>query len=76
MEAKEGAGYFETLARNDGFSLDFGVLQTIEELCLAAKELETWTKGRTVETLWGETKLQVAHSGVFNNHTNPYHSRD
>jgi hypothetical protein len=76
MEAKEGAGYFETLARNDGFSLDFGVLQTIEELCLAAKELETWTKGRTVKTLWGETKLQVAHSGVFNNHTNPYHSRD
>jgi hypothetical protein len=76
MEANEAAGYFQTLARNDGFSLGIGVLQTIEELCSAAKELETWTNGRTVKTLWGETKLQVAHSGVFNNHTSPYHSQD
>jgi hypothetical protein len=76
MEAKEGADYYETLARNDGFSLDFGVLQTIEALCLAAKELETWTNGRTVKILWGETKLQVAHSGAFSRHTNPYRSRD
>jgi hypothetical protein len=76
MEAKDCAGYFQTLARNDGFSLGVGVLETIEELCSAAKELETWTNGRTVKTLWGETKLQVAHSGVFNNHTNPYHSQD
>jgi hypothetical protein len=30
MEANEAAGYFQTLARNDGFSLGFGVLQTIE----------------------------------------------
>lgn len=41
MEAKDCAGYFQTLARKDGFSLDFGVLQTIEEICLAAKELDT-----------------------------------
>jgi hypothetical protein len=57
MEAIEGAGYFQFLAENDGFSLDCGVLQTIEELCLAAIELEAWTNGRTVKTLWGETKL-------------------
>jgi hypothetical protein len=76
MEAKDCAGYFQTLARNDGFSLGIGVLQTIEELCSAAKQLETWTNGRTVKTLWGETKLQVAHSAVFNNHTSPYHSQD
>jgi hypothetical protein len=76
MEAKDCAGYFQTLASNDGFSLDVGVLQTIEELSLAAQKLETWTNGRTLKTLWGETKLQVAQFGVSNNHTNPYHSQD
>jgi hypothetical protein len=76
MEATDCAGYFETLAMKDGFSLGLGVLQTIEELSLAAKDRETWTNGRTMKTLWGETKLQVAHSGVFNNQTNPYHSQD
>jgi hypothetical protein len=76
MEAKYCARYFDTLARKDGFSLEFGVLQAIEELCLVGKDLETWTNGRTMKTLWGETKLQVAHSGVFNSHTNPYRSQD
>jgi hypothetical protein len=76
MEAKECAEYFETLARKDGFSLGFGVLQTVEELSRAAQKLETWTNGRTMKTLWGETKLQVAHSGVFDECTNPYRSRD
>jgi hypothetical protein len=76
MEANECAEYFQSLARKDGFSLGFGVLQTIEELCLAAQKLETWTNGRTMKTLWGETKLQVAHSGVFDECTNPYRSQD
>jgi hypothetical protein len=75
MEAKEGAEYFQSLARNDGFSLDVGVLQTIEDLCLVAKELETWTNGRTVKTLWGETKLQLAHSGQ-SIYTSPNHSQN
>jgi hypothetical protein len=82
MEAKDCAGYFQTLARNDGFSLDSGVLQTIEELSLAAKELTTWTNGRTIKTLWGETKLQAAHAGQsihtspYHLYTSPYHLRD
>jgi hypothetical protein len=75
MEAKDCAGYFQTLARNDGFSLDSGVLQTIEELSLAAKELKTWTNGRTMKTLWGETKLQAAHSAQ-SIHASPYHLQD
>jgi hypothetical protein len=72
VEAKDCAIYFQTLARNDGFSLDFGVLQTIEDLCLVAKEPETWTNGRTMKTLWGETKLHAAHSGQ-SIYTSPYH---